>query len=268
MTPRHMMPSAPVRNPVVKNENGRAMADSRDVAAYFMKRHDNVLRDIKNLNCSEGFRLLNFEGFKISDLTGEITSHVMMTKDGFSFLAMGFTGEKAGAFKEEYIARFNAMDAALQDRGRGVTAEDLLANPRQLLVIAQGYALQIEDMKRDMVAMQSDVDALDRIAGSDGLFGTRVTAKLLQMPERKFVFWIQQIRWAYRMNGNKHLLCYSDKHRAGYCTNKAEPYTKSDGSEGVRETLKFTPKGVTRLAKMLGVTLSPEDIETEQREAA
>lgn len=68
------------------------MADSRDVAAYFGKQHKHVLRDIRELDCSAEFRRSNFGPFYIKDLTGESISHVMMTKDGFTFLAMGFTG--------------------------------------------------------------------------------------------------------------------------------------------------------------------------------
>lgn len=69
------------------------MADSRDVAAYFERSHKNVLQSISNLHCSVEFARLNFQPFKIKDLAGESTSHVLMTKDGFTFLAMGFTGE-------------------------------------------------------------------------------------------------------------------------------------------------------------------------------
>jgi Rha family phage regulatory protein len=73
------------------------------VAAYFGKRHGHVLRDIRELHCSNEFSQPNFREFKIKDLAGESTSHVMITKDGFAFLAMGFTGAKAAAFKEKYI---------------------------------------------------------------------------------------------------------------------------------------------------------------------
>lgn len=104
------------RNPIVVLQDGEALADSRDVAAYFGRRHDDVLRSYRNLHCSTDFRARNFAEFKINDLTGESLSHVMMTKDGFVFLAMGFTGEKAGAFKERYIAQFNAMEAELRRR--------------------------------------------------------------------------------------------------------------------------------------------------------
>ncbi|OEI82499.1 DNA-binding protein [Brucella sp. BO3] len=171
----------------------------------------------------------------------------------------------------EFTARLVDYWQEHKNQPRGITAADLLANPSQLLAIAQGYALQIEDMKREIVVMQQDVQVLDRIGGSDDLFGVRVTAKILDMAERKFTDWIQRIGWAYRQNGSKKLLCYADKHKAGYCKNVAESFTKPDGSEGVRETLKFYPRGIIRLAKRLNITLTEGDIHAlvvSNREAA
>ena len=43
------------------DSNGVAKIDSLTVAAAFNKDHRNVIRDIRNLDCSEEFRLLNFE---------------------------------------------------------------------------------------------------------------------------------------------------------------------------------------------------------------
>lgn len=143
---------------------------------------------------------------------------------------------------------------------QSVTVDDLLANPAQLLTIAQGYALQIESMRREITVMKHDVATLDRISGADDIFGIRVTAKLLQMEEKKFTAWVQQIGWAYRQPGTKTLLCYAEKQKAGFVLNKASPFTKPNGEEGLRETLKFTPKGIVRLAKMLNITLTEGDL--------
>jgi len=46
---------------MVFNKNGKAMTTSRFIARYFDKRHDNVLKDIKELDCTAEFRLLNYE---------------------------------------------------------------------------------------------------------------------------------------------------------------------------------------------------------------
>ncbi|OIV46815.1 hypothetical protein BK025_08760 [Sodalis sp. TME1] len=89
--------------PRVTIQNGKAVTTSLDVADYFDKRHDNVLRAIERLDCSEKFTALNFEVSEYTDSTGRKLPMYTMTKDGFVFLVMGFTGKKAAAFKEAYI---------------------------------------------------------------------------------------------------------------------------------------------------------------------
>ncbi len=56
--------------PKVTIRNGKAVTTSLDVADYFDKRHDNVLRTIERLDCSEKFTALNFEVSEYTDSTG------------------------------------------------------------------------------------------------------------------------------------------------------------------------------------------------------
>ena len=93
-------------------QDGKVTASSRDIAKKFGKQHDNVLRAIQNLDCSPEFKSLNFEGLKYQ-YRGQEFPYYEMTRDGFSFLCMGFTGKKAAIWKEAYIAAFNAMEAEL-----------------------------------------------------------------------------------------------------------------------------------------------------------
>jgi Rha family phage regulatory protein len=90
--------------------NGRALCDSRQVAERFDKRHANVLRDIEELDCSDEFRRLNFELSSYKNEQNKKMPEMLMTKDGFTFLAMGYRGKKAAKFKESYILRFNQME--------------------------------------------------------------------------------------------------------------------------------------------------------------
>ncbi|NRS51009.1 Rha family transcriptional regulator [Brevibacillus sp. HB2.2] len=94
--------------------NGQAFCSSRQVAVEFEKEHKNVLRDIENLDCSEGFRRLNFEQSSYKNEQNKKQPEYLMTKDGFTFLAMGYRGAKAARFKEAYIRRFNEMAAFIQ----------------------------------------------------------------------------------------------------------------------------------------------------------
>ena len=84
---------------VFKGENNEALTTSLLVAERFGKEHKNVLRDIENLSCSEEFRRLNFEHTPyVHPQNGQTYKMYVMTKDGFTFLVMGYTGETAGKF--------------------------------------------------------------------------------------------------------------------------------------------------------------------------
>ena len=87
-----------------------ARVDSLFVAKFFDKKHSHVLRDIENLDCSDDFRQSNFGLTLYTDEQGKRRPRYAMTRDGFTFLAMGYRGEKAAKFKELYIKRFNEME--------------------------------------------------------------------------------------------------------------------------------------------------------------
>lgn len=93
--------------------DGHAVTTSRQVAESFEKRHDHVLRDIQSLDCSPEFRQLNFKLATYIDAQGKPRPEVEMTRDGFCFVAMGFTGARAAQWKEAYIRAFNQMEARL-----------------------------------------------------------------------------------------------------------------------------------------------------------
>lgn len=117
------MNTSALRKPSVSIANNHATTTSTAVAEFFGKRHDNVLRAIDNLECSPEYRLLNFEE---SSSAGEMPNggtrtyrEFTITKDGFVFLAMGFTGKEAAQWKEAYITAFNAMEAELAKQSGG-----------------------------------------------------------------------------------------------------------------------------------------------------
>lgn len=89
--------------------NNRATTTSRLIAEKFGKRHDNVLRSIENMQCSDKFRHLNFALSSYKTIQNKELPEFQITYDGFTMLVMGFTGKDAMKFKEEYIADFNTM---------------------------------------------------------------------------------------------------------------------------------------------------------------
>lgn len=103
--------------PSIHIENDHAVVSSKTVAEHFNKSHKHVLRDIQNLECSDEFRRLNFQPSNYIVHSGRNTKRTFkcynLTKDGFVFLAMGFTGKRAAHFKEAYIHAFNQMERKL-----------------------------------------------------------------------------------------------------------------------------------------------------------
>lgn len=94
-------------------KDGRPVTTSRYVATVFNKQHKDVLKAIKGIDCSEEFARRNFAPTSYLDQWNRAQPMYEMTKDGFTFLVMGFTGAEAARFKEQYIRRFNLMAEAL-----------------------------------------------------------------------------------------------------------------------------------------------------------
>lgn len=135
-------------------KDGQPVTTSLKVAESFGKEHRNVLRDIDNLECSRDFRLLNFEQmahFRANPVTGGQTESraFTMTKDGFVFLAMGFTGKTAAALREGYIRAFNQMEAEL--RSGLATTRDQLTTRLMAVVFEAGKAGHFADFIPELI---------------------------------------------------------------------------------------------------------------------
>ena len=96
-------------NSIVLVKNQSVITTSILVAETFERNHRDILRAIKKLDCSQEFNERNFALVEYVDAKGEKRPMYQMTKDGFVFLVMGFTGSKAAKFKEDYINAFNEM---------------------------------------------------------------------------------------------------------------------------------------------------------------
>lgn len=95
-------------------KNNNPVTNSREVALNFDKEHKHVLESIRSLEKDvPNFRLMFFET-TMPDSYGREQKVYLMTRDGFTLLAVGFTGKKALKFKLDYIAAFNAMEEKLK----------------------------------------------------------------------------------------------------------------------------------------------------------
>lgn len=106
--------------PSVSLHDGRPATTSLEVARFFGKQHQHVIRDITGLtdNCPESFSASNFGRASYLDEQAKNRPLYIIYRDGFMLLVMGYTGKKALALKLVYIEAFNRMEAELAKRSR------------------------------------------------------------------------------------------------------------------------------------------------------
>ena len=106
---------------ILSTQNGEPVASSRDVAKRFGKRHDHVIRDIEELIKGfpkNGDTPMFFKTEYTHPQNHQKYPMYLMNRDGFSMLAMGFTGKEAVQWKLKYIEAFNAMEKQLAQQHR------------------------------------------------------------------------------------------------------------------------------------------------------
>ncbi len=111
--------------PTVSIHDGRPATTSLEVARFFGKQHQHVIRDITGLtdNCPESFSASNFGRASYLDEQAKNRPMYIIYRDGFMLLVMGYTGKKALAIKLAYIEAFNAMEEELARRSRPALAK-------------------------------------------------------------------------------------------------------------------------------------------------
>ena len=166
---------------VFKGESNQVLTNSLLVAEKFGKEHNKVIRDIQNLSCSDEFRAANFGVSSYISLQNKELPMYVMTKDGFSFLVMGYTGVKAGMFKEEYIKAFNKMEETIKNGGFNVPKsfrEALLLAAEQQEVI-ENQQKQIEEKNAKIEADKPKVLFSEAVSASNKSILVRELAKLI-----------------------------------------------------------------------------------------
>lgn len=97
---------------ILSTQNGEPVASSRDVAKRFGKEHKHVLAAIRQLLVAENSATKFFHETAF-EYRGQKFPEYLMNRDGFSLLAMGFTGKEAVQWKLKYIEAFNQMEQQL-----------------------------------------------------------------------------------------------------------------------------------------------------------
>lgn len=193
---------------------GKVVVSSRDVAEKFGKLHKNVMQSIENLECSTSFNELNFQPVEYLDKKGEKRPEVLMTRDGFTFLAMGFTGAKAAQFKEAYISEFNRMEAELKNQDRGESLMKVLSDPHAVLKIVGALADERDKTKALEAKIEEDSHHVlfSKISqASKDCIPVNQLAKDINkmgypMGEKRLFDWLRENGWLIKRSGSTHNL--------------------------------------------------------------
>jgi len=169
MNPINIPALAQRAHPLVQISDGQAITISTEVARVFEKRHDHVLDAIKNLLPQlPEINHPNFRAVEYTDQKGERRPAYHLTRDGFTLLAMGFTGKRALAFKLAYIDAFNKMEAALTKQTQPVlpadTHRDLQALVDQLATANHQAIEQAKEASARMVRINDRMQQANALA--------------------------------------------------------------------------------------------------------
>ena len=129
----------------------------------------------------------------------------------------------------------------------------VLNDPAAMRGLLLTYTEKVIALEERVGVLEPKADALDRIAGAEGMENITTAAKILQEQPKRLFNWLAQNRWIYRRAGGKSWLAYQDKIQAGYLTHKA--YKQEDEETGevtMREHVLLTAKGLSKLAALLG----------------
>lgn len=229
---------------VIQSPHGRDVTTSLIVAEVFGKEHNKVCRDIENLSCSASFNAANFGVIEYTDSRGRIQKAYQMTKDGFSFLVMGYTGDKAGQFKEMFINEFNKREMMLKSddyilaRSQEILHNRLQLAEKQLELAQETISAQDTQLKQQA----PKVKYVDDVLQSVNTYTSTQMAKELGLREAEQLHKILKDKGIMFKQSGQWLLTakYSEK---GYTKPRTHQFTRNDGSIGTSTTTVWTEKG-------------------------
>lgn len=155
----------------------QAVTSSLQVAKGFEKKHKDVMKAIDNKissaqNCAQ-YKNMFAEG-TYQDKSGKANKMYYMNRDGFTFIAMGFTGRRADEFKLRYIDAFNKMQTKIQMQ--------LAANPRTKLKLMYQFseetAERVDSIETDVAELKEN-RSLD--PGEYGYVSRRISQRVYEV---------------------------------------------------------------------------------------
>lgn len=231
---------------IFKGENGQALTSSLLVAEKFKKEHKHVLSSIRELMRTDEISALPMfeESMYVNEQNKEQPMFIM-NRDGFTLLAMGFTGKKAMRFKLDYINAFNKMEEALKSMRNTYQIPQSFS---EALMLAAKQAEQIESQQKQIQAQSNQIAELEKQTEyTRVILQSKSTALVTQiaqdygMSARKFNAILRDLNIQHKVR-NQWVL-FGKYLNKGYVQSSTFNFTRSDGREDVSMTTEWTQKG-------------------------
>lgn len=228
----------------LQNENGQIVVSSRMVAERFGKQHKHVLDNIEELikGVAEKSADLFISSKYQHPQNKQWYPEYLMTRDGFTLLAMGFTGKEALQFKLAYIEAFNKMEEALKNQSPVLPTTYKDALVALLAEVEAKEKLQLENKEQQKVieVMKPKSEYCDMVLKANGTVTISVIAKDYGMTGQRMNSLLHELGVQYK-RGNTWLL-YVEHDDKGYT--KSETYVGENGfGYTTNVTTKWTQKG-------------------------
>jgi|WetSurMetagenome_2_1015567.scaffolds.fasta_scaffold11204_9 anti-repressor protein len=226
---------------VFTGENDQALTDSLLIAEKFGKNHQHVLRDIDSLKKDVSNFGQMFIEASYADTYGRPQRMYAINRDGFTLLAMGFTGAQAMKFKVEYINAFNRMEAKIK------TGFQIPQTFAEALKLAAKQAQAIEERNKQIEADKPKVLFADAVSTSQKSCLIGELAKILkqngiEIGERRLFQWMREHEYLCS-HGERYNLPTQKSMELQLFEIKKTTITKPDGTVLVSTTPKVTGKG-------------------------
>lgn len=229
---------------LIQNRNNQPVTTSLKVADTFGKKHKNVMQSINNL-VAENSAATNL--FLIGSYKNRGKEYPMfyMNKDGFTLLAMGFTGKKAMQFKMEYIDQFNKMETVIRENNLD---SYMIADP-----VKRAEKWIEEQEKRKQLALENE-EMKPKALFADAVSSSKQTilvgdlAKLakqngVKIGALRLFTWLRDKGYLIKRKGSDYNMPTQRSMELGLFEIKETAVTHSDGRTTLSKTPKVTGKG-------------------------
>jgi len=236
---------------VKPNQQGKDVTTSLLVAQVFDKDHRKVCRDIEALESSPEFNAANFGRISYSDSMKRDQRAYEITKDGFSFLVMGYNGKKAAEFKERFIREFNKRESLLKNDDYIIQRSIEIMNNRvkalENTIHAKEQQLQLQE--HTIQEQAPKVEYHDTVLQSQSLIAATIIAKEIGFSAGVLNKILHQLGVIY-MSGQTWVL-YSKFQDQGLAGMKTFTYQDTLGTDKTSTRMYWTEKGREFIHKLL-----------------